>query len=149
MTLCCEHHSPGPDWVVSLAGSGRALWIKGPRQLCKVWKPESSRQEGEGGRNKNRWRRASLGLSGKKVSEGCSVVSNSLGPHGLYSPWNSPGQNTGVGSRSLLQGIFSTQGSNPGLPHGRWILLSYEPPGKPRNTAVGSLSLLQGIFLTQ
>ena len=36
--------------------------------------------------------------------------------------WNSPGQNTGVGSRSLLQGIFSTQGCNPGLPHCRQIL---------------------------
>ena len=51
------------------------------------------------------------------LSESCSVVSNSLRPHGLYCPWNSPGQNTGVGSRSLFQGIFSTQGSNPGLPH--------------------------------
>ena len=40
----------------------------------------------------------------------------------LYSPWNSPGQNTGVGSLSLLQGIFPTQGSNPGLLHCRWIL---------------------------
>ena len=38
-----------------------------------------------------------------------------LWPQGLYSPWNSPGQNTGVGSLSLLQGIFPTQGSNPGL----------------------------------
>ena len=37
--------------------------------------------------------------------------------HGLYSPGNSPGQNTGVGSFFLLQGIFPTQGSNPGLPH--------------------------------
>ena len=35
------------------------------------------------------------------------------------SPWNSPGQNTGVGTLSLLQGIFPTQGSNPGLPHTR------------------------------
>ena len=48
-------------------------------------------------------------------SERRSVVSDSLPPHGLYSPWNSPGQNTEVGSRSLLQGIFPTQGSNPGL----------------------------------
>ena len=47
---------------------------------------------------------------------------NSLQPHGLYSPWNSPGQNTGVGSLSLLQGIFPTQGSNPSLPHYRQIL---------------------------
>ena len=51
-----------------------------------------------------------------------SVVSDSWRPHGLYSPWNSPGQNTGVGSRSLLQGIFPTEGSNPGLPHCRQIL---------------------------
>ena len=43
-------------------------------------------------------------------SESHSVVSNSLRPHGLYSPWNSPGQNTGVGSLSLLRGIFPTQG---------------------------------------
>ena len=46
-----------------------------------------------------------------------SVVSNSLQPHGLYSSWNSPGQNAGVGSLSLLQGIFPTLGLNPGLPH--------------------------------
>ena len=39
-------------------------------------------------------------------SESHSVVSDSLRPHGLYSPWNSSGQNTGVGSRSVLQGIF-------------------------------------------
>ena len=57
-----------------------------------------------------------------KWSESCSLVSDSLWPHGLYSPWNSPSQNTGVGSCSLLQGIFPTQGSNPGLPHCRWIL---------------------------
>ena len=50
-------------------------------------------------------------------SESCSGVSHSLRPHGPYSPWNSPGQNTGVGSLSFLQGIFSTQGSNPGLIH--------------------------------
>ena len=63
-------------------------------------------------------------------------MSDSLWPHGLgparlLCPWNSPGKNTGVGSCSLLQGIFPTQGSNPGLPHYRKI------------------SLLQGIFPTQ
>ena len=42
-------------------------------------------------------------------------MSDSLRPHGLYSPQNSPGQNPGVGSLSLLQGAFSTQGLNPGL----------------------------------
>ena len=55
-------------------------------------------------------------------SESHSVMSNSLRPHGLYSPWNFPGQNTGVDSLSLLQGIFPTQGSNPGVPHCRQIL---------------------------
>ena len=55
-------------------------------------------------------------------SESHWVVSSSLLSHGLYSPWNSPGQNTGVGKLSLLQGIFPTQGSNPGLPHCRQIL---------------------------
>ena len=50
-------------------------------------------------------------------SESRSVVFDCLRPHGLYSPWNSPGQNTGVGSLSLLQGIFPTQELNPGLLH--------------------------------
>ena len=49
-------------------------------------------------------------------------MSNSLQPYGLYSLWNSPGQDTGVGSLSLLQRIFPTQGLNPGLPHWRRIL---------------------------
>ena len=53
-----------------------------------------------------------------------------------------------MGNLSLLQRIFPTQGSNPGLPHCRQILAA-EPQGKPYNTGVGNLSLLQGIFLTQ
>ena len=44
----------------------------------------------------------------RSESESHSVASDSLQPHGLYSPWNSPGWNTGVGSLSLLQGIFPT-----------------------------------------
>ena len=51
----------------------------------------------------------------------------------LYSPWNSPGQNTGVGSLSLLQGIFPTMGLNLGLPHCRWNSLAAEPQGKPKS----------------
>ena len=61
-------------------------------------------------------------VSFQSESESCSVVSNSLQLHGLYSPWNSLGKNTGVGRLFLLQGIFPTQGSNPGLPHCRQIL---------------------------
>ena len=64
-------------------------------------------------------------------SESLSVMSDSLRPHGL-SPWNSPGQNTGVGSLSLLQGVFLTQGLNPGLPHCRQILYSLSHKGSPR-----------------
>ena len=61
-------------------------------------------------------------------------MSDSLQSHGLYSLWNSPGQNTGVGSRSLLQGIFPTQESKWDLLHCRQILyqLSYQGMSTPR-----------------
>ena len=57
----------------------------------------------------------------------CSVVSDSLQPHGLWPtkflrPWDHPGKNTGVNSHSLLRGIFPTLGLNLGLPHCRQIL---------------------------
>ena len=54
-------------------------------------------------------------------SESCSVMSDCLQPHGLYSPWNSPGQNTGVGCLFLLQGILPTQRLNAGLLRWRQI----------------------------
>ena len=63
-----------------------------------------------------------------KVAQSCPTLWD---PHGLYSPWNSPGQNTGVGSHSILQGIFPTQGSNPGLPHCRQILYQLSHKGSP------------------
>ena len=64
------------------------------------------------------------------------VASKSLGPHRLLPvrllcPWNSPGKNTGEKSHSLLQGIFLTQGSNPGLPHCRQILYHLSHKGSP------------------
>ena len=58
-----------------------------------------------------------------KVAQSCPT----LRPHGLYSPWNSPGQNTGMGSLSLLRRLYSPWNS----------------PGQ--NIGVGSLSLLRGI----
>ena len=63
-----------------------------------------------------------------------SVMSNSVWPRGLqparlFCPWNSPGKNTGVGSHSLLQGIFPTQGLNLHLPHCRQILYSLNHVG--------------------
>ena len=62
---------------------------------------------------KNKWKWKLLSLS------------DSLGPHGLFSPGNSPGQNTGVGSHSVLQGIFPTEGSNPGVLHCRRFFTSW------------------------
>jgi len=53
-----------------------------------------------------------------KVAQSCPTLRS----HGLYSPWNSPGQNTGVGSLSLLQGIFLTQELNWSLLHCSRIL---------------------------
>ena len=54
-----------------------------------------------------------LGLTYIYWSESRSVVSGSLQAHGLCSPWNTPGQNTGVDSHSLLQGLFPTKWLNP------------------------------------
>ena len=65
-------------------------------------------------------------------SESRSVVSDSLRPHGLCSPLNSPGQDTGVGNVSLLQGIFPTPGIEPGSPTLQADLSPNEPPEKPR-----------------
>ena len=61
-----------------------------------------------------------------------SHVQPFVSPSGRYSPWNSPGQNTGVGSCSLLQGIFPTLGSSPGLLHCRQILCQLSHQGSLR-----------------
>ena len=65
---------------------------------------------------------------GRKVK--VTVTSNSLRPHRLYSPWNSPGQNTGVGSHSLLQGHLLNPGTEPRSPTLQADSLPSEPPGK-------------------
>ena len=52
--------------------------------------------------------------------------------HGLYSPWNSLGQNTGVGRLSLLPGFFPSQGSKPGLLCCTQILYQLSHQGSPR-----------------
>ena len=75
-----------------------------------------------------KWFIRKISLRWKKESESCSVVSDSLQPHGLYSPWNSPGQK----SRALLHGIFPTQGLNPGLPNCRWIPYHVSHQGSPQ-----------------
>ena len=69
-------------------------------------------------------------------------------PRGLYSPWNSPGQNIGVGSLSLFHGIFPTQGSNPSLPHCRRLLYQLSYQGS-RTALVHSLFGNWRLFLTK
>ena len=76
-------------------------------------------------------------------------MSDSLWPHGFYSPWNSPGQNTGVGSLSLLQGIFPTQGLNPGLLHRRRILYQLSHQGSPRILEWVAYPFSKWLFPTQ
>ena len=78
------------------------------------------------------WIDYSRSLESSKSSESHSVMSHSLWPHGLYSPWNSPGQNSGVGSLSFLLGIFPTKGLNPGLLHCRQILYQLSHKGSLR-----------------
>ena len=77
------------------------------------------------------WSPKSIHKTDGSESESHSIVSDSLLSRGLYSPWNSPGQNTGVRSLPLHQGIFPTQGSNPDLPHCRWILYELNHKGSP------------------
>ena len=74
--------------------------------------------------------------------KGHSVVSDSFRPHGLYSLWNSPGQDIGVGSHFLLQETFPTQGSNSGLPHCRQIFYQLSHQGSPVNDELGLITFL-------
>ena len=76
-------------------------------------------------------------------SESRSVVSDCLWPQGLQSPWNSPGQNIGVGSLSLFQGIFLTQELNQGPLHCRQNL--YQLSGKPVKNALGTIRLCKNV----
>ena len=87
-----------------------------------------------------------------KVYECRSVVPSSLWPHGLYNPWNSPGHNTGVSSRSLLLSllwIFPTQGLNPGIPHCRQILNQLNHQGGPRRSLESVQIVSRCIFLSK
>ena len=66
------------------------------------------------------------------VALSCLILCNPMEPARLLCPWNSPDKNTGVGSHSLLQGIFLTQGLNTGLLHCRQILYHLSHQGSPR-----------------
>ena len=73
-----------------------------------------------------------------KVAQSCPTLCDSMDR-----PWNSPGPNTGVGSLSLLQGIFPTQGSKPGLQHYRQTLYHLSHKGSPCRLNKGIMSIIR------
>ena len=94
-----------------------------------------------------------------KVTQSCLTLCDPMD-----CPWDSPGQNTGVGSLSLLQEISAAQGSNPGPPHCRWVLyqLSHKvisrtlewvaypfSRGSSRSSKRTGVSCIAGRFLTE
>ena len=92
------------------------------------------------------WREAGMG---KSERESCSVVSDSLRPHGPYSPWNSPVEfHYGVGSLSILQGIFPTQGLKPDLPHCKQILQHLRHKGPTGREGIVKLLSCVRLFAT-
>ena len=101
--------------LLSTHMGSRAAWVPLSRGLIPTIHYEPYFATGEG-----------------KWSESLSVMSDFLWSHGLHRPWNSPGQNTRVGSLSLLQGVFPTQEQNPGLPHCRQILYQLSHQGSPK-----------------
>ena len=78
-------------------------------------------------------------MQSNSESESCFTVSNSLQSHGLYSPWNSPGQNTGVGEPFPSPGDLPNPGTKLRFLALQVDSLPVEPQGKPKNTGVGPL----------
>ena len=136
-TLCDPvDHSPPGSSVHGILQARILEWVAMPSSV------ESSQPRGQMSMSPD-WQATSLPLVPPEKpifimrvvnkSESRSVMSNSLQPHATpYSPWNSPGQNTGEGSLSLLQGIFPTQRLNPGLLHCRQVLYQLNHKGSSR-----------------
>ena len=147
-------------WAINLRSCSRAWWeikqqgqteavvpsgcwlMNGPCAIMQSQLPEELNMDPHGPHAQG-WLKRRGHASRCVTCVGHSVVSISLWPHGLQPtrllcPWDSPGKNTGVGSHSLLQGIFQTQGSNPGLLHCRHIL--------HRRSHQGSLRCVMKLF---
>ena len=90
----------------------------------------------------NKWVGINLKEKKVKVAQSCLTPQ----PQGLYSLWNSPGQNTGVGSLSLLQEIFPTQGLNPGLLRCMQFLYQLNHKGSPGISLGGDYVLFGAVF---
>ena len=120
----------GGSWAPAIQGKGQALApelgiVRGGVTVCLEWTRKEALTLSRPG-----VRPPGPAQPSFSESESHSVISHSLQPRGLCSPWDSPGQNTRVGSRSLLQGIFPTQGLNCVL---KVDSLPTEPPGKPKS----------------
>ena len=160
-TQCCAHREAPKMWGPSpaltgrdRAGLGGNRW-PGSRKLPKELEPWGRSCSGpqqwqrQAERRCRKWREADkrgAATLNRKTTQGevkgsHSAVSDSLQPRGLYSPRNSPGQNTGVGSLSLLQGIFPTQESNQGLLHCRQILYQLSYQGSPNKLRMSQVRL--------
>ena len=137
------HPLSSPEWVAPYSGPCQRLWLV-PTTLphnCSLLlsaPPTTSASS-----------LPSPSATWGPWSESRLVVSNSLQPHRLYNPWNSPGQNTRVGSLSLLQGILLTQGLNPGPPHCGWILYQMSHKGRHLRSTDMSYSGLKSQNLAQ
>ena len=119
-----------------------------PQNDSQFGKLSSGHRTGKGQFSFQSQRRA-MPKNVQSESESPSVMSDPLQPHGLYSPWSSPGQNTEVGSHSLLQGIFPTQVSNRGLPQCMQILYHLKK-GKPKECSnYCTIALLRILYAGQ
>ena len=113
---------PPPSWWDRIHACGASMFQGGHPTSRQAW---------------NFWSHVSMSWVPMCVrAHSQSVVPDTLQPRGLQPtgllcPWNSPGKNIGVGCHALLQGIFPTQGSNPGLPHCWWILYHLNHQGSP------------------
>ena len=112
--------SQGPLWFISLAPLPTCPSQGGVRRMS--W-PSMELENGTNCPMSSSWKWKLLSCVQLLASDSWSV---------FHGKWNSPGQNTAVGSLSLLQGIFPTHGSNPGIPHCRRILYQLSHKGSPR-----------------
>ena len=99
--LLCSSHWVKLDLLIIPRPALVAFWMPSADWLHLVWLIPSPCLV----QSLEQWRQNSLTES---ENESRPVMTDSLQPHGLYSPWNSLGQNTGVGGLSLSQGIFPT-----------------------------------------
>ena len=109
----------------------KSMWLesKAKENICRRWAWEAHGNWKPSGRPSGHHSLSNQSEVKVKVTQPCPTLSD---PMDYTSPWNSPGQNTGVGSLSLLWGILPTQGLNPGLPHCGWILYQLSHKGSPR-----------------